>query len=361
MPIEVAIWEVEQNSLKKMEYTNLNYEDKLQNAVERDLSIISDELLTIGSQVHTAFGKKIDLLAMNPEGNLVIIELKRGKTPREVVAQTLDYASWVKDLSFDDIADTFRQYNNNKELEEAFQDKFGVQLPEELNNQHEMIVVCSSLDSESERIINYLSLYKVPINVVFFKYFKQNDKEFLTRSWLINPNELTEKGITTKDGSKKEPWNGKDFVCNIDEADGISSWEDCIKYGFISAGGKRWYIASLNQLFPGARVFAMIPGKGYLGVGIVKENVLPIKDFKVVCDKKETSILDVALKCEGLKKQSDDLEKCEHLVRVDWLATKKENDAFWVKGLRANQNSAFKLRSLFTLNKLVEHFGLEKQ
>ncbi len=40
------------------------------------------------------------MLAMDEEGNIHIIELKKERTPREVVAQTLDYASWVQNLSF---------------------------------------------------------------------------------------------------------------------------------------------------------------------------------------------------------------------------------------------------------------------
>jgi RecB family endonuclease NucS len=35
---------------------------------------------------------------MNHDGELVIIELKRDKTCREVVAQWIDYATWVKNL-----------------------------------------------------------------------------------------------------------------------------------------------------------------------------------------------------------------------------------------------------------------------
>jgi hypothetical protein len=42
------------------------------------------------------FGGRIDLLAIAPDGALVLIELNRNRTPREVVAQSLDYAGWVE-------------------------------------------------------------------------------------------------------------------------------------------------------------------------------------------------------------------------------------------------------------------------
>jgi hypothetical protein len=37
---------------------------------------------------------------MDRRGDLIILELKKDKTPREITAQILDYASWVKDLFY---------------------------------------------------------------------------------------------------------------------------------------------------------------------------------------------------------------------------------------------------------------------
>ena len=55
--------------------------------------------MVIGRQVPTEFGGRIDLLAIDSAGALTILELKRDRTPREVVAQLIDYASWVNRLS----------------------------------------------------------------------------------------------------------------------------------------------------------------------------------------------------------------------------------------------------------------------
>jgi RecB family endonuclease NucS len=61
--------------------------------------MIADDFLVIGRQVRTDYDGYIDLLCLDSRGDTVIIELKRGRTPREVTAQSLDYASWVKELS----------------------------------------------------------------------------------------------------------------------------------------------------------------------------------------------------------------------------------------------------------------------
>src|SRR3546814_13419691 len=63
--------------------------------------ILSGEWMLIGSQKHTGFGDRIDLLAIAPDASLVQIERKRDPTPREVVAQALDYAAWVEQLTAD--------------------------------------------------------------------------------------------------------------------------------------------------------------------------------------------------------------------------------------------------------------------
>jgi RecB family endonuclease NucS len=54
--------------------------------------------MLIGRQEDTGLGGRIDLLAIAPDGSPILIELKRDRTPREVVAQAIDYASWVEKL-----------------------------------------------------------------------------------------------------------------------------------------------------------------------------------------------------------------------------------------------------------------------
>jgi RecB family endonuclease NucS len=114
MPQEVRLWCIGQND-QLLECTQgpLNFEARLEDWLVRDISILSDDLLVIGRQVETAFGGYIDLLCIDRAGDLVIVELKRDKTPREITAQTLDYASWVTDLSRDGISAISLRYLGN--------------------------------------------------------------------------------------------------------------------------------------------------------------------------------------------------------------------------------------------------------
>lgn len=190
---DVKLWRVYRNKLVEVEKQHLDLEEKLEQWIVSDPSVISPSLLIIGRQVETNHGGVIDLLAMDDEGDLVVIELKHDNTPRDAVAQILDYASWVSKLTPERIQDIAGQFNGKKSLEASFTDKFKRELPESLNNGHRMLVVGSRIDAATRRIINYLSeSHGVDINAATFSYYKESAKnEFLTRSFLIEEEPMT--------------------------------------------------------------------------------------------------------------------------------------------------------------------------
>jgi len=208
MAEDVRIWEIlDGDDLKELSKAKLNFEARIETWLEKDISIISNDLLIIGRQIETDFGGVIDLLCLESNGDLVIIELKRDKTPREVVAQILDYASWVKDLSYEKINEIANKFLSiNAPLEKAFQLRFGIELPEIINNRHKMLIVASKIDNSSERIIKYLSdYYGIGINAATFQYLKSdNGKEFIAKLFLIEPSQV-EYSFQTKTSSKWKP------------------------------------------------------------------------------------------------------------------------------------------------------------
>lgn len=354
MPLELGIWRID-NETRRVVPTRMDREERLETILFRDVSILGLDVLVIGRQVLTDYGKKIDLLAVDGDGAVVVIELKRDRTPRDVVAQLLDYASWVKGLERDDVARLWAQ-QSSVPFEEAFRDRFGAP-PESLNESHRLVVVGSELDASTERIVTYLSESGIPINAVFFRCFQDEGREYLTRSWFVEPNEAearAEKAATRR----TDPWNGQDFYVSIGESE-HRTWKDFVRYGFISGGQGRWYSRSLQNLFVGARIFANIPGRGFVGVGTVVEPVVPVREFLVTVDGKTTPLLDAPLQAPQMSDNADDPEKSEYVVRVQWIHTLPAEQAIWEKGMFANQATACKLRHKFTLDRLTERFRLE--
>src|SRR5438034_9637700 len=137
MPIQIGVWKLG-SKLQPITFQPLETERKLEDALASDLSLVGEGLLLIKRQVTTTSGKYVDILAVDVQGTLVVIELKRGRTPRDAVAQLLDYAAWAKNLSRQAIADYYSEFHNGASFDEAYVGRFGSSVPEEINEQHKL-------------------------------------------------------------------------------------------------------------------------------------------------------------------------------------------------------------------------------
>ena len=318
-------------------------------------TILSSDWMLIGRQEKTSYGKIVDLLAVAPDGSLVLIELKRDQTPWDVVAQALDYASWVEELESEEVAAIYRRFKNGRDLAEDFKTRFGKELEDDqLNGSHQIIIVAAELDDATERITHYLSNRDVPINVLFFRVFEDGNEKLLSRVWLMDPGD-TQTSVTGSDISKsdKQPWNGEYYV-SYDR-----SWDDARKYGFVSAGGGLWYSNTLKLLSPGDRIWVNIPGKGYVGVGLVAEKRRPAAESLFETPTGPRQALEVLTQADEFRNQAADPDKAEYLVPVRWLDTRPENNAAHEVGFFGNQNTVCRPRVekwAHTVERLKEYF-----
>lgn len=357
MPVEFGIWRID-GETSAVPFLPMADESRLEDLLAQDVSILGLDVLIVSRQVVTAYGKRLDLLALDAEGDLYAIELKRDRTPRDVVAQVLDYGSWVTGLGHEEISELFSTFHKGARLEEVFEERFGGTLPEALNQQHHLVIVASELDNSTERIVRYLTdQFSVPVGVLFFRYYRDGEREYLARTWLNAPTDV--ETTTPKAGranTGKEPWNGQDFYVNVGEGE-TRTWDDFVRYGYVSAGGGKKWSGPLNQLFVGARVFAYISGIGYVGVGTVTETAKPVTEFLVEVDGVRKTLLEVPFQAPNLSRYTQP-DTMEFAVRVEWQKTLPREQAIREKGLFANQNSACKLRNAFTLERLSERFQL---
>jgi hypothetical protein len=212
MSIRHAIWKVGAKP-EPLPSSTLVSEQQLEEMIIAAPEILSDQWMLIGRQEITGFGGRIDLLAIAPDGSLILIEIKRDRTPREVVAQALDYAAWVEKLRAEDIAAIFGRFAQGRRLDEEFQQRFGQPLDEEtLNQSHEIVIVAGFLDESTERIVAYLNQRAIAINVLCFQVFTQGVEQLLSRAWLIDPAQVQTGASAAKSDEPKEPWNGEFYV-----------------------------------------------------------------------------------------------------------------------------------------------------
>lgn len=359
MPVEMRMWRIDGERPRPLSTAVLPTEAALEDFLEQDPSLLGTPLLVIGRQVRTPHGKFIDLLAIDAEGNLHVLELKRDKTPRDVVAQVLDYGSWVNTLTREEVID-LASGHLGVPFEAAFEDVFGTAPPDELNAELELTVVATDLDASSERIVTYLRDFGVPINAVFFSYLEDEDRRYLARSWLVASDEGTATSTVRTKMGKRADWNGRDWFVSFGDGDG-RSWEDGRSYGFVSAGGDVWYSRTLRSLPIGARVNVHIPGHGYVAVGETMAEAARFDEAKVLVEDQWVLLADQKLNApyaHGASGQAQTDDVAEYVVPVRWFKSKPKIGAYWEKGMFANQNSACKLRQEFTLDRLAKHFGI---
>ncbi len=152
--------------------------------------------MIIGEQVSTKSGI-IDLLGIDKSGNLIIIELKRDKLPRDVLSQAIDYASDVASWDVDKISEVCAKYTGSG-LEDYLNEKFeDIDLEDLLINKTQRILLVGfSIEESLQRMIEWLSNnYGVSINAVILKYVKTKSGDELIARTVIIPEEVEKERI----------------------------------------------------------------------------------------------------------------------------------------------------------------------
>lgn len=113
----MSIYALEDKQLLAIKPTNFVVEsiferNDLQEAFKNNIDIIAPNCLVIAEEFADWQGsrKRIDLLAIDKQANLVVIELKRTETGDHMELQALRYASMISTMTFEDAIEVFHRY-----------------------------------------------------------------------------------------------------------------------------------------------------------------------------------------------------------------------------------------------------------
>jgi len=361
MPIDLGLWRVaDDDDFERVSSTKLDSEDRLEKFLLQDPNVLGQPLLVIDRQITTSSGKRLDILAMDADGDLHVVELKRDRTPRDVTAQTIDYASWVRNLKYDEIKELYEDSDEHTDSFEAgFDEEFrpdhddSPEGPNEVNEEHSLTIVSSELDPSTERIIEYLSEeFDVPINAVRFNYYREDNREYIARTWLNDPYQSED----VDEETSTEDWSGVDFYANFEQTN-YRNWDDAREYGFIAGGHGEWYHRTMGTATEGSRLFVYHPQKGYIGVGIVTQEKTPANEYEIEIDDETVPLTEAPLEGD-LSRDAEDPDLREYVIGVDWQDVRELENAVWEKGMYANQNTVTRLRDQYTLDQLWEAFDV---
>ena len=99
------VFVLSENKPKKCKNIPYAKEKEIEDLLEKNIGVLMPDAFIIGRQVMTGHGLWIDLLALDKDGDLVIIELKKAKAKYKVTGQIWHYFTWIKKQSYDEIND----------------------------------------------------------------------------------------------------------------------------------------------------------------------------------------------------------------------------------------------------------------
>jgi len=160
----------------------------IQEWIEKTPSILGQELLMIAKELPLSSGIRLDLLAIDKQANLVIIELKRGKSGRDVEWQAIKYASYCSNFSPDDI---FTHYANclRSDTDEA-QLRIEEFIDEELDNlnqSQQILLVAREYHPDVVSAVLWLRDYGVEIKCIRLRPYVDNDGDLFIIPDVIIP------------------------------------------------------------------------------------------------------------------------------------------------------------------------------
>ena len=227
-------------------------------------------VLIIGQEIS---GESIaDVLAVDSQGNLIVVEIKRGSSDRATVGQILDYAAELSTWNYNDFDERWRQHRTKADAADLFEHfKVYIENPDfdrqKFLAERKLFILASAADEGVVRIIGWLrDTYNVPIQFVPFQFYS-DDHGLLLETEAIPTEPITPQRTFSRD-----------WLFNTNETYGKGAYENMFERSVIAVHGypPGKGEAKLERPEPGDRVFAYVNGRGIVGIGrFVDDSVSP--------------------------------------------------------------------------------------
>lgn len=173
---QLGIWSITDAGPVRSDKVRIGLEGYLEDWIERDPRMLSDDLTIVGRQIWLS-GHRLDLLAIRPTGQWVVIELKESSLYRETLMQALDYCSKIATMSAEELLGKLNRGGD------AARAQAEVHIAGELEGDREVVamLVGTVADPGLERMAGFLSGFKVPIEIVTFDVFEADGVRLLVR------------------------------------------------------------------------------------------------------------------------------------------------------------------------------------
>ncbi len=227
---------------KEHHFKDSKREEDLEVLLENNPEYFFEEskVLIIGRQVTTNLNTFIDLLGIDKTGNTVVVELKRGKTPRETVAQLLEYASFIENLDYSQLNEIYRDYSGEESsLEDYHQQYFQNDTDEKVsfNKSTRLIIVAQEISKEIRQTALFLRKKGIDVYCMEFKYFEtKSGEKIISSDFVVGEEEFIRQKVQSASLPKVDE---KQFLNSLDKR-GLEVFQQIFEFAKQKGLMLRW-------------------------------------------------------------------------------------------------------------------------
>ena len=238
----MAIYEFNKERMVKLSETSFEQEEimerqDLQRLLRDQIDAVYPDTLIIAEE----FGqwedsyRRIDLLGLDKQANLVVFELKRTEDGGHMELQAIRYAAMVSTMTFDQVVDTYKGYlaqrGIDKDARQTILDFLEWTEESEEDFAQDVLIVLVSADFSKEltTAVLWLNERNLDIRCVRLKPYKSDNRLFLDIQQVVPLPEASEYIIKVKQkeqiirGHPTKKWDEELFMKTLTENKGTST------------------------------------------------------------------------------------------------------------------------------------------
>jgi len=253
---------VKQSKLEDFDWKEKDLENIIADNIEDFIN--SEELMTIFTERQGQ--EEPDIMALDKNGDLYILELKREKSKEENLLQVLRYGQLFGNSDYTALNALYKKYTKGSEeqteLIEAHQRNFNRDTPlekEKFNTRQHFLIVTNGIDAKTKRAIEYWRKTGLNIDAITYYVYQIGNEQFI---------EFTN---YSKDKTKLK-YENRYYIINTDITNNEKHHNDMID-NHKAAAYNDGYKEKIKKLQKGDTVFLYQSKKGIVGYGIADGNV----------------------------------------------------------------------------------------
>lgn len=232
----MAIYEFLKDGIKQVKATQFSAEgfrerQDLQRLLREQIEIVAPDTMVIAEEFGNweESSRRIDLLGLDKQANLVVLELKRTESGGHLELQAIRYAAMVSTMTFDQVVEAHARFlsdqNQEQDPRKAILDFLGWEEPQEEQFAQDIRIVLVSADFSKEitSTVMWLNDRTLDIRCIRLKPYKLDDRLLVDAQQIVPLPEAEDYQIQIREKgqrkriSRQQKWDEHRFFDTLGE------------------------------------------------------------------------------------------------------------------------------------------------